>query len=171
MIQEMDNSHGAADLQHCFMLGLDFFLHDRDACIGDSFAGKFSRYEAHEAVNGALANRTNGAPVTVPLASPETARDELPAALEVCCDKLISIANGATMKMGGGHVSVVRSNLGAASGFEARPQEIKAFIDATEAERADFKPKPMPSYEVEGKKVIDLYKLVWRCMQADNYRS
>ena len=67
MVQEMDNSHGAADLKHCFMLGLDFFLYDRDANIGASFAGQYSRFEAHEAVNGALANRTNGAPIAVPL--------------------------------------------------------------------------------------------------------
>lgn len=169
MVQEMDNSHGAADLKHCFMLGLDFFLYDRDANIGASYAGQYSRFEAHECVNGSLGTRTNGAPIPVPLASPSTARDEeMSHALEICCDKLIAVANGATSKLGGGHVTVVRSNLDAAGVFKVRPAEIERFVSATEAERASFECAPMPSYEIDGKKVIDLYRLVWRCMQNED---
>lgn len=169
MVQEMDNSHGAADIKHCFMLGLDFILNDRDANIGDSFAGQYSRFEAHEAVNGSLANRTNGAPMHIPLASPETARNELPAALEICCDKLIAVANGATMQMGGGHITVVRSNLDAAS-FNVRPDEINRFVDATEAEKKTFcRVGPLRAVEqAEADRDIALYQLVWRCMQNDD---
>ena len=109
MVQDMDNSHGASDLEHCFMLSIDFFANDRDANSGNSYGGQYSRYEAHEAVNGALANRTNGAPIAVPIPHAATARpEELSDALESCCDKLIAVGNGATMKMGGGHVRLLK---------------------------------------------------------------
>ena len=168
MVQDMDNSHGASDLEHCFMLGFDFLVHDRDASVGNSFAGMYSRFEAHEAVNGSLANRTNGAPIPVPLASPDTARDELPAALEICCDKLIAVANGATMKMGGGHVTVVRSELSGVGDIKVRQAEVKCFIESTEAQKAAFKAEPMPLLSLDAQQVADLYRLVWRCMQNEN---
>jgi len=168
-VQELDNAHGGADLEHGFTMGLDFFLYDRDANISPANAGQYSRFYAHEAVQGSIANRTNGAPIPVPHASPSTATtEELGEVLELCCDKLVSVANGATMKMGGGHVTVLRSNLDAAGDFKARPAEVKRFIDATTAEKAAFKASPMPSYEgdsANGSKVADLYRLVWRCMQ------
>ena len=164
-IHEMDNSHGSADLAHCFMLGIDFLLNDRDINCGISLAGKYSRFMPHECVNGALSTRTNGAPIPVPLASPETARpEELADALEICCDKLISVANGATLKMGGGHVTVVRSALGQLAGFVVRPAEIKRFVEATVLEKAAFVCDPMPSYDSEDRTVIGLYRLVWECM-------
>ena len=47
MVQDMDNSHGASDLEHCFMLGFDFFYNDRDASIGNSFAGHSTAASRH----------------------------------------------------------------------------------------------------------------------------
>ena len=169
MVQDMDNSHGASDLEHCFMLGFDFFVHDRDMSVGNSYAGQYSRFEAHEAVNGSLANRTNGAPIAVPIPHAATARtEELSDALEVCCDKLIAIANGATMKMGGGHVTVVRSELSSLGDIKARQAEVKKFIEATEVQKVTFKVEPMPRLSLDAQQVADLYRLVWRCMRNED---
>jgi hypothetical protein len=132
IIFEKDNSHGVQDVSCRLAFTVLSLLYDFDyLSIGSQEAG-YSMLHQVESMNGALSRRLNGAPFTLDLAAPDKASpEELREAEKAVLKAICKRANGFTYKMGGGfgEVRESRSTL-LKCGFEWRPVELAAFIEA-----------------------------------------
>ena len=139
VILEKDNSHGVQDVSCRFAFTVLSLLYDLDyLSIGSQEAG-YSMLHQVESMNGALSRRLNGAPFTLDLAAPDKASpEELHTAEKAVLKEICKRANGFTYKTGGGfgEVREARSTK-IASGFEWRPVEMAAFIEAAKKGEAN----------------------------------
>jgi hypothetical protein len=169
MIFEKDNSHGVQDLSCRFAFTVLALLYDLDyLCIGSQEAG-YSMLNTVESMNGALSRRLNGAPFTLDLPAPDAASpSELRAAEKLVLKEICRRANGATYSTGGGHINVVesRSTL-LASGFEFRPTEMAAYVEAAKAGQGGaFLANTLKSMDGYSGDYAQLLARAWRVLHA-----
>ena len=169
IIFEKDNSHGVQDISCRFAFTLLSLLYDFDYLkIGSQEAG-YSMLHIVESMNGALSRRLNGKPFTLDLAAPESAsKEELQKAEKLVLKEICKRATGASYKTGGGFITVkeARSTL-LKSGFEFRPVELAAFLEAAKKGEAalyvEKTLKPMDGYSGD---YGQLLLRAWRLLNA-----